>query len=125
MKKILMWFLSFVACACVAQMGSYLIGNGQRVQTLLVSTGAVRLQSVLGVNDFTNTVYVQIFEQASTPTNGSSPKFWFPANQTMPYSVDFPNNGIVLTSAVVAISTTATNLTLAGTNATIYAILGR
>lgn len=110
------------------------VGNSSLTNSLIVrpvpstmTTAPLKLYAVTGQNLTNAVVYVQIFETTTNQTNGSIPTFSYPvpanANGSSGYYfIDFGFYGVNLDGAVVEMSTTATNLTLAPPTQTIQAV---
>ena len=102
------------------------IGDAALVASRVVSIGYVRLAAVLGHNNHTLDVYIQIHELAAAPTSGTGvvPKFSVLAFAGLPYSFALPAV-VDMDKCVVCVSSVLASYTQvgAGTYATIQAIV--
>lgn len=92
-------------------------GTNAFAKSAVLATGFKRIYSVTAYNKGGSTAYLQLFDAASLPANGTVPliEVAVPANGTA--SMDFGAKGIPVSSgAVAALSSTDATLTLASSS---------
>lgn len=99
------------------------VGDATLVTSRVVSTGFTRLAAVLGHNNSGADVYIQVHETSAVPAGGAVPRFSVLAFTGLPYSFALPAVVDMDKCTVVVSSTLNTYTAVAGTPATIQAIV--
>jgi hypothetical protein len=110
-------------CAGAQQPMTTVAGSAAYTNLMPVCAAPCKLYAISAYNSSASTEYVQIFQMATNPINGSIPTWSYPVAATQFLSYDFSYYGAdVYPGCVVAISTTANSLTLATANCGIQAV---
>lgn len=99
------------------------VGDATLVTSLIVKKAFLRLVGVVGHNNSGADVYVQVHETAAVPADGQVPKFSVLAFAGLPYSFSLPAPVDMDACTIVVSSTLATKTAVAGTPATIQALI--
>lgn len=99
------------------------VGDATLVTSRVVKKTYTRLAAFLGHNNSGNDVYIQVHETAAVPAGGAVPKFSVLAMANLPFSFALPAVVDMDACTIVVSSTLATYTAVAGTPATIQALI--